>query len=519
MKFHYKYFIFNKIEITLIYIHSKFIHSKLNLFTHSKFTHSLITPLMSQINITTPPSITQSRNQIGSITVNTAPALVTDTDYDDFEQDEYKDINAGVFFDGTLNNRENVEAGKEYDNMKDGKPYNADKAKQAKGWFGKRSGSYENEHSNISRSEPAYKEFKRGKLIQFRLYIEGIGTEDDAGDSKVGAGLGTGSTGIRAKVLKACEKVVDLIQEKGVEFIDTLTIDTFGFSRGAAASRNFIYELYKRKGQIKAVYSAGTQAPPTIIEYKTDYGALGEALKAKGIEIRSLVVRYTGLYDTVASSGVVHSNDTRELGLDAVRYSLHVLQLAADDEHRANFRLTNINSKGSLEKFLPGVHSDIGGGYTDKSDEDVRLNYTITNLNDLENDRDFLIEQGWYLPGEITISKLWGTLTGKRKGLSYTYSFIPLHIMTEYALDKQVEFRKSEITGPYPIPPELSNTKKRLDKYVAGNVGKMSFDDPTDRAMLEILRNRYFHFSAKYNSIGMGPNIENGVRKRVIQNG
>ncbi len=468
---------------------------------------------MSEFNLTTPPSITQSQNQIGGITVSTAPALVSDTNHDDFEQDEYYDINAGVFYDGTLNNRTNVNARIEHEKGPNGNPVMAD-------LYIKGQGSYQNEHSNVSRSEPAYKEFQRGKLIQFRLYIEGIGTEDGKKDSKVGAGLGTGGTGVPAKVKKACKKVVDKIKQKGVKFIDTLTIDTFGFSRGAAASRHFIYELYKRKGQVKAVYGGNPHAPPTIIKYDTDYGALGEYLQAAGIEIRSLVVRFTGLYDTVASYGVVHSNDTRDLGLDAVRYSVHVLQLAADDEHRANFRLTNINSKGSLERFLPGVHSDIGGGYVDGSDEEIKLNYTITSLPALEKDRKFLIDQGWYLPGEITLDKFWGTLYGRRSGLSYKYSFIPLHIMTEYAISKLVEFSMGKIKGSYSISDAiLVQTKARLDKYVLGNAGKMSLSNPADKVMLKTLRNRYFHFSANYRGIGMNPNIENGVRKRVIQNG
>lgn len=468
---------------------------------------------MSQINLTTPPSITQSANQLGGITVTTAPALVSDTEPDDFEQDEYKDINAGVFFDGTLNNRTNVNARIEHEKGSNGNKALAE-------LYIKDEDSYENEHSNISRSEPAYEDFQRGKLIQFRLYIEGIGTEDGQSDSTPGYAIGTGSTGIPEKVKKACKKVVDKIGQKGVKFIDTLTIDTFGFSRGAAAARHFIYELYKRKGQIKAVYSGGRHAPPTIIEYDTDYGALGEYLKAKGIEIRSLVVRFTGLYDTVASYGVVHSNDTRELGLDAVRYSVHVLQLAADDEHRSNFRLTNINSKGNLEKFLPGVHSDIGGGYVDGSDEEIKLNYTITSLPALKKDRDFLVEQGWYLPTEITLDKFWGTLYGRRAGLSYKYSFIPLHIMVEYAVGKLVEFSMGKIKGSYVISDTiLTQTKARLDKYVLGNAGKMSFDTPEDKAILKTLRNRYFHFSANYKGIGMNPNIDNGVRKRVIQNG
>jgi len=154
---------------------------------------------MSQINITTPPSITQSANQIGGITVTTAPALVSDTDHEGFEQDEYKDINAGVFFDGTLNNRTNVNARIEHERGANGR-------KDLAELYIKGHGSYENEHSNISRSEPAYKEFQRGKLIQLRLYIEGIGTEDGQKDSKIGAGLGTGGTGVPTKVKKRLAK-------------------------------------------------------------------------------------------------------------------------------------------------------------------------------------------------------------------------------------------------------------------------------------------------------------------------
>jgi len=522
VKLFYKYFIFNKIKITTIYIHSKFIHSKFKIkFIHSfkihSFTHSLIGTLMSQINITTPPSITQSANQIGGITVTTAPAMVSDTEHDDFEQDEYKDINAGVFFDGTLNNRTNVNARIEHENGASGNKALAD-------LYIKGEGSFENEHSNISRSEPAYDEFQRGKLIQFRLYIEGAGTEDGQSDSSMGMGMGTGSTGVPAKVKKACKKVVDKIKQKGVKFIDTLTVDTFGFSRGAASSRHFIFEMYKRKGQVKAVYTNGTQAPPTIITYDTDYGALGEALKANGIEIRSLVVRFTGLYDTVASFGVIHSNDTRELGLDAVRYSVHVLQLAAADEHRANFRLTNINSKGSLERFLPGVHSDIGGGYIDGADENVKLNKSGW-LPTLEKDRDYLIEQGWYKPHQITVDKFWGTLNAERNGIKYHYSFIPLHIMVEYAVGKQVEFIMSKITNKYKINGEvLTKTKTRLDNYISGNADKMSLDNPNDRELLKQLRNEYFHFSAHFAKTAWvltphKPQFVNGERHRIIQNG
>jgi len=492
---------------------------------------------MSQINITTPPSITQSANQIGGITVTTAPALVSDTDHDDFEQDEYKDINAGVFFDGTLNNRTNVNARIEHENGTSGNKALAD-------LYIKGEGSFENEHSNISRSEPAYEEFQRGKLIQLRLYVEGAGTENAEEDHSIGMGMGQGSTGLVAKVLKACKEVVDLIKDNGVRFIDTLTIDTFGFSRGAASSRNFIYELYKREGQIKAVYSAGGHAPPTIITYKTDYGALGEALKANGIEMRSLVVRFTGLYDTVASVGlpIEHASNTRTLGLDAVRYSTHVLQLAAADEHRKNFTLTNINSKGSLERFLPGVHSDIGGGYIDGDNEEIDYTGEVDGNVDeilkkgvpinksnwiptLEQDRNYLIEQGWYKPDQITIDKFWGILKARRTNIKYHYSFIPLHIMVEYAVGRLVEFNEGKVKGSYPISHAiLTRTKTRLDAYVAGNADRISFDNLEDRELLKQLRNEYFHFSAHYKKTAKiltphKPRFINGQRKRRIQDG
>jgi len=479
---------------------------------------------MSEINLNTPQPITKNASELSEVTVKTASCPVGDTEYESSEQDQYFDVNVGIFFDGTFNNRENVDAGGEFDNMKAGERYNAEKAENAKSrWFGsKRSGSYTYDHSNISRSQPAYDEFKRGKLIQLSLYVEGIGTEDGEGDYRRGGGLGEGITGIPGKVIKACKKIVEKIDGKCVKFIETLTIDAFGFSRGAAAARHLIFELHRTEGNQKDPYGYD-------IKYETYYGALGEALESKGIKMRTLRVRYTGLYDTVASFGlpiIQHSNNTRMLGLGAVRHSAHVLQLAADDEHRTNFSLTNIKSKGSLEKFLPGVHADIGGGYTDDYSEEIVLNYArhfIDNLSDLKKDRDYLIEQGWYEPGEITLHKPSGTLYGKRTELSNKYSFIPLHIMTEYAIGKDVKFLLSKITGKYPIPEKedlLFETKTRLYNYVFGkNVDKMSFDNPTDRIILKKLRNKYLHFSANYAGVGMGPRIENGVRKRHKENG
>ena len=101
-----------------------------------------------------------------------------------------------------------------------------------------------------------------------------------------------------------------------------------------------------------------------------------------GHTVEDLVINFIGLFDTVASYGVAHYNDTSDLSLDAIRVARKVVHIAAGEEHRKNFRLTNIasaiNAGVGIELFFPGVHSDIGGGYTD--------NYTERELQMLDFD-------------------------------------------------------------------------------------------------------------------------------------
>jgi len=396
-----------------------------------------------------------TKNVLSGVNVQTAPVHVGNSEYEESTTEESVNITAAVFFDGTANNRENTNIRLEYEKMKRGELYDKELVKKYHDfWWGtNKTGSYDNDHSNISRIEPAYDAVDKEREKKISIYIEGIGTENEGSDSKTGLGLGTGSTGVRAKVKKGCEQVAEKIERTGEKDINILTIETYGFSRGAAAARNFIHEITQRKGQFKKRVGRGGK-----IYFKVDYGALGEFLEGKDIKVKMIVIHFTGLFDTVASLGWSHDNDTAELKLNAVKKSLHTLQLAADDEHRSNFRLTNINSTGNrgVEKFLPGVHSDIGGGYVDNADEEIRLEYTFTNLNDLESERQLLIDQGWFKPKEIEVSNFWGTLTGDRKGLSNRYSYIPLQIMTKYSIDKKVNFKMSKITRKYPITSQLS---------------------------------------------------------------
>ncbi len=465
--------------------------------------------------------------------MQTAPVHVGDAEYNELEAEDIVNVTVGVFFDGTLNNRRNVQARLEYEKKQAGRSYNKKLANTYDTWYTfKKSGSYDNDFSNVSRMEPAYEKFEEEANIQLSLYVEGIGTEDLEDDSGWGAGTGKGITGVKGKVKKGCKKIVELLSKNGVAKINRLQIDVYGFSRGAAAARNFIYEINQKKGDPKEVHDGGIYQYLGDT-YKEDGGVLGEELAEKGITTRlKTVVRFAGLYDTVASFGLVHFNDTKQLHLDAVSKAGFTFQLAAADEHRANFRLTNIASAGKgKEKFLPGVHSDIGGGYTDKTDEEVTLDYAVYTLRALEEQRLKLIELGWYLPGEITIDEFWWTLEGKRKQLSNKYSHIPLHVMVEYSQQKKVRYDFSQITNKYSIANEkgkkvkLTDVKARIDAYIKGNKGPITFNTPEDKTMLKHLRNEYFHFSAHYNNRvagvipAMKPNRVDGERKRIIQNG
>ncbi len=174
--------------------------------------------------------------------------------------------------------------------------------------------------------------------------------------------------------------------------------------------------------------------------------------------------------DTSYSYGVKHSNDTRDLHLNAVSKAHNTLKLAAADEHHVNFRLTNINSSGSreTEKFLPG----------------------------------------------------WRSLIGTRTNISNKYSYIPLQIMSEFAEKKKVQFLVDDFKAKYTIEEEsksknkellsdirdylgipkvkLTDVKVRIDAYIKGDKGRITFDNEEDKKMLRSLRNYYFHFSSHY---------------------
>jgi len=426
-------------------------------------------------------------------------------------------VRYSVFFDGTLNNRTNTEA-----RQQDSSAFKE---------HGEKSDSYQNDLSNVAKME-LYVDDASGFDVSLHTYVEGIGTTDEGGDSTVGYALGMGTTGVKAKVNIGLAKINALISEVVSDdaIIEELVFDIFGFSRGAAAARYFIYQLLSdtpnRRGKV-------------TIPARPIYLRLQNA--GYQIEPKNLKVRFVGLYDTVASEGISHSNDTYSLKLDAIgRPEVEkVIHLVSADEHRTNFSLTNINSVGGRGKqiFLPGAHSDIGGGYRDNTDESLKLNESFS-ASELETDRRRLIEWGYYRDSEIQVETppvayspqagaypSLSSLMAKRSGIKHHYGRIPLQIMAEFAKQAGMNI-SSNLERKERVSSDLSGIYSDLKSYALGG-GTLSPEKWLSNhpyPWLAGLRHDYLHFSAHLTPSAVvltphKPNLVKNQRKRIVHNG
>lgn len=219
---------------------------------------------------------------------------------DDKKENEIR-LEFGVFIDGTLNNKDNTALREKYDGKNtvdltpkeieedkkrylkarndDPKEYKQYKEASKKGTlegFSPTSNSFENGDTNVARKWKCCKK-------DYRIYIPGMGTSDVetqgiAHDDDDGFQYGAGNvSGIRVRVRLACELVAEKIHEKVKNITDAtksieVTIDVFGFSRGAASARNFVYEITKGEytpGDIEVSYTETIHHPERaeLIDY------------------------------------------------------------------------------------------------------------------------------------------------------------------------------------------------------------------------------------------------------------
>lgn len=405
------------------------------------------------------------------------------------EQPKVK-IRIAVFFDETLKNRSSK-------NLRDN--------------------DYKDAYSNITKLEQFWLKDKRADY-SFSIYSEGLITDD----------INIGETGVLIKVENVFEQIINrlnaLLRNKNIEYIH---FDVFGTSRGAATARHFIYGCLDHPEH-----------------------TLSERLSVHGYSVDLVEIKFTGLYDTIASYHTVDPEYLMKLHLSSVKHSEKTVHFAAAEEHRENYRLMNIISVPMvrrLEIFLPGSHLDICGGYKNNMDE---VEHSIlympidqkNGLTEAENDAfvreiNWLVDTGWYEETEIKPFNINDQLMATRRGISNAYSHIPLYLMVKFALRKEIIF-SDRIKTRYSLPSFLKKFKKSIDVYIRGLErargyrGKRS--SPTDwfnfsPENIKKLRHDHLHFSAYYGAnygykknknlpYWSGGDPIKGKRKRIIKN-
>lgn len=357
------------------------------------------------------------------------------------------DVTIAVFFDGTGNNRNNV--AQRHIVQQNKQEEDGIRRTNSFPTYGlKKDGSLTNSsyaagYSNVSILE----RLNRKRITEQReisLYVEGIGTTDDKGDDTPGSGFGKGKTGVVGKVERGvmllAQRIDEILELDEKTYINQITIDVFGFSRGAAAARHFVSLVHDAKHPL-AVRLGTPEAKITI--------------------------KFVGIFDTVSSVGygLGFGSNVKELGLALGSVPQKVVHLTAANEYRQNFSLTDITSSLGVgyELTLPGVHSNIGGSYGEHEDEERRLHLW---------EREALIAQGWYTPQEAPVhedpiydeygnqigTSKWAV--GTRKGLGQDYQFIPLRIMADNATKQAMDlwplsgrYAKYAIAPTHPLAP------------------------------------------------------------------
>lgn len=457
------------------------------------------------------------------------------------EDDATMEIRLGFFFDGTLNNERNSYIRKEKDKKNRGERHDERAVKEEPWGFDK--DSYLNDYSNVARM---YHFYTSAPFI----YIEGIGTLNGDTDSVAGYTMGLGSTGIRAKIRKGCEKLRERLTPGTTVKI---TIDVYGFSRGAAAARAFVNEVTKSAYDATFTDSGFTDLDGYSVSKRRlpAKGHLGYLCDRDGITIANLKVHFVGLYDTVSSYGGNFENDNTsrsdrtELGLSAISGPKvsHIVQIAAGHEWRENFNITTIESTGNrgLELLLPGAHADIGGCYESETFKQyhkstvspARVINDRNEYNSLADQKRMpFISEGWYLDKQITIAPHSNKyvnyigLQGERF-IDKKYSYIPLHFMCGLSDEKGSAFNVNAVTEKFKIPETagdrihiLHYVKSKLAQYIE-TVKKTEFGERkriSYKAYLDIenekkLINQYIHWSAT-EKLGHGPRAGR-IRKSV----
>ena len=450
-------------------------------------------------------------------------------------------LTIGVFFDGTGNNAVNTQnmmkaytAGHYNLDDPEAESILAKCARDNFGVSGSGATSYTGYYTNIHWLSTLYSRrfAEDNPNIQRAVYIDGIGTDAGKPDSTLGQGFGISDTGVIAKTNKAVSMLADSIQ-KALDAVSNqqadnklivrvLQFDIFGFSRGAAAARHFANRIQSEDPAIISAIRQGVTG--------TDFNG-SPAGKT----------RFIGIFDTVAAIGTPvnglnpHSADTGDVNL-LLRPGVaeKVFHITAANECRFNFALNSVKPAWP-ELALPGVHSDIGGGYLPVTKEHLFLTrpatetvpysqpgektqayrQAVAQLQTLDKSpclapllrTNEISAETWHddrLPpdryGQVQ-KRSFAALTLRERTVRNDWPRVALRVMLEAAQEAGVMFdsilsKDKELT----IPDELASLR---DKALAMGKAVRNGQTPSTFSQdeLDVIAEKYIHCSANWNAI------------------
>jgi uncharacterized protein (DUF2235 family) len=223
----------------------------------------------------------------------------------------------------------------------------------------------------------AYEE--RCTADQTAYYLEGVGARPSRNDLFAGA---TG-TGLHAKVLDGYLLVSRAYQPGDKIFL-------FGFSRGAYTARS-LAALIAKIGLMPIDAANRHTCRDMANQLWWSFKHRDATLQPDAPDAADpCPIKLVGVWDTVGALGIPFFNgvmaidelerhlfDFADLNLsERVEYGLHALAI---DERRLDFIPTPWNPRhGVTQLWFPGVHSDVGGGYSSRELADISLGWMLT---------------------------------------------------------------------------------------------------------------------------------------------
>ncbi|WP_386078313.1 type VI secretion system PAAR protein [Vreelandella sp. F11] len=357
------------------------------------------------------------------------------------EEDSSRTLRLGVFFDGTGNHMQNDLRLTDRD------------------------------ITNVARLYDLYRDLGSGGTEQ-SIYIPGPGTVDgeatadgfDAPEDSWGLALGIGATGGHSRIEMALQQLRTIVEDTSASEV---IIDVFGFSRGAALARHFVNLINSWPATIHVPQLNWWRRP--VIEFR-EVTAFPQGVNAS--------VGFVGLFDTVGSFYFPGNEQNLDFNLHLGAHSAEqVVHLTAFHEIRTNFPLSKISGASGglpgnfIEEALPGVHSDVGGGY--ENPEVDFQNYELFEVRRYQghglNPRT--IQSAQHKIAELNAAdsrniqpRVEGSdvIAEERRPTRKELSYYALHKMYDYAVTAGVPFRA--MGDSYNIPDKLLEA---LDQWQA----------------------------------------------------